>query len=453
MIKLIKHQKQKKMACKTITTRMFRLIVESVFALLMLMSCQENGSKKQDKKNDVPTEFKKHTLSPGLVMAGYQGWFNTPEDGEGRGWHHYERRGKFEPGYCTIDLWPDMSEYEKQYKTPFKYEDGTSATVFSPADESTVQLHFKWMKDYGIDGVFMQRFVSEIRNESGMKHFTGVLESASKAALEYDRTIAVMYDLSGITSDEIDIVIKDWKNLLQKFGYDNRSKYGNYLFCNDRPLVAVWGVGFNDNRRYNLDDIEKLINFLKSDEGGSCSVLLGVPTYWREFGSDCIKDEKLHEVIKMADVVHPWFVGRFNEDKYDSFKSLIGKDKKWCDENGLKYMPVVFPGFSWNNMRPGAPSSTIPRNSGKFFWKQLSGAASEGARMIYVAMFDEIDEGTAIFKTAKKVPIGESKFIPVDADIPTDHYLWLTGKAGQLLKNGVALPAEKPEQKTKNSAD
>ena len=393
-------------------------------------------------------KFEKHTMSPGLAMAGYQGWFNTPGDGEGREWRHYERLGRFEPGYCTIDLWPEMSEYEKQYETAFKFEDGTPATVFSPADESTVRLHFKWMKDYGVDGVFMQRFISEIRNESGMIHFTKLLETANKAAAEYDRTIAVMYDLSGISSSEVDIVISDWKNLLKKFGYNNRSKYANYLFCNNRPLVAIWGVGFNDNRKYTLDDIEKLIRFLKSDEGGNCSVLLGVPTYWREFGRDCVKEEKLHDVIKMADVVHPWFVGRFREEGYDSFKSLIGKDQKWCDENGLKYMPVVFPGFSWNNMLPpGRPSSTIPRNSGSFFWRQLSGAANEGAKMIYVAMFDEIDEGTAIFKVAHHVPVGESKFVPLDADTPSDHYLWLTGKAAQMLKNKELLPSVKPVQK------
>ena len=425
--------------------RMLSLISTSLLALLMLVSCNMNRQNKHDKNNGVSARFKKHTLSPGLVMAGYQGWFDTSEDGANRGWHHYERKGRFEPGYCTIDVWPDMSEYEKQYKTAFKFEDGSPATVFSPQDESTVRLHFKWMKDYGIDGVFMQRFISEIRNEPGRNHFNKVLQSASKAALEYDRTIAVMYDLSGIRSEEIQIVIEDWKKLKAQYGFDKRSKYANYLFNEGHPLVAVWGVGFSDHRKYNLDDIEKLIRFLKSDEGGNCSVLLGVPTYWREQGSDCIKDEKLYNLIKMADVVHPWFVGRFNEQQYDSFKPLIGDDQKWCDAHNLKYMPVVFPGFSWNNMLPvGYPSSTIPRNSGKFLWKQLSGAAAEGAQMIYVAMFDEIDEGTAIFKTAHRVPVGESKFIPLDDDISNDHYLWLTGQAAKMLKNKQQLPTEKP---------
>ena len=429
---------------------MNRINIRHTGLVLGLATIFSIGSVHASNKIKDPQLFKKHTMSPGLVMAGYQGWFNTPGDGEGRGWHHYERHGRFEPGYCTIDLWPDMTEYEKQYETTFRFEDGTPANIFSPADESSVRLHFKWMKDYGIDGVFMQRFISEIRNESGMKHFTHVLESASKAALEFDRTLAVMYDLSGITSKDVDILISDWKSLMAKFGFNDRSKYSNYLFCNNHPLVAIWGVGFNDNRKYSLDDIEKLVRFLKSDEGGNCSVLLGVPTYWREFGRDCVKDEKLHDVIKMADVVHPWFVGRYNEQGYDSFKSLISDDQKWCEKNGLKYMPVVFPGFSWNNMLPpGRPSSTIPRNSGKFLWEQLAGAVSAGAQMIYVAMFDEIDEGTAIFKTAHRVPVGASKFIPVDDDIPTDHYLWLTGKAAQMMKNKQVLPFIKPIQDEK----
>ena len=98
---------------------------------------------------------------------------------------------------------------------------------------------------------------------------------------------------------------------------------------------------------------------------------------------------------------------------------------------------------------PGRPSSTIPRNHGSFFWKQLAGATGEGAQMIYVAMFDEIDEGTAIFKTAHRVPLGESKFIPLDADIPSDHYLWLTGQAARMLKEKQQLPVLKPIQDVK----
>ena len=67
------------------------------------------------------------------------------------------------PRFCTIDFWPEVSEYKKLYKTEFKFADGTPAYTFSSYDESTVDTHFRWMKEYGLDGVFMQRFVGEIR--------------------------------------------------------------------------------------------------------------------------------------------------------------------------------------------------------------------------------------------------------------------------------------------------
>ena len=114
----------------------------------------------------------------GLVMAGYQGWFNTPGDGAGRNWHHYEKGRRFEPGWCTIDLWPEVDEYPDLYETAFCFEDGTVARVPSSHDYSTVETHVRWMQEYGLDGVFLQRFIAEIANPSGRKHFDKVMDSA-----------------------------------------------------------------------------------------------------------------------------------------------------------------------------------------------------------------------------------------------------------------------------------
>ena len=123
----------------------------------------------------------KYMSYQGLVMAGYQGWFNCEGDGADRGWTHYSKRGKFEDGSCTIDFWPEMNEYKVKYKTPFTFADGASAYVFSSYDESTVDLHFRWMQEYGIDGVFMQRFFSVLTDSNRLKHNDKVLASAIKA--------------------------------------------------------------------------------------------------------------------------------------------------------------------------------------------------------------------------------------------------------------------------------
>ena len=93
----------------------------------------------------------------GLVMAGYQGWHGTPGDGcphnPAEGWPHYASVAMnpfiFEPGVLrnNIDFWPDVTEYPCTYKAPdgFKLPNGNTARLYSSYDESTVDLHFRWM--------------------------------------------------------------------------------------------------------------------------------------------------------------------------------------------------------------------------------------------------------------------------------------------------------------------
>ena len=364
-----------------------------------------------------------------LVMAGYQGWFNTPEDGAGLGWKHFEKEKEFKPGKCTIDLWPDVSEYEKTYETAFKLPDETPAKVFSSYDASTTDLHFKWMKQYGIDGVFMQRFVVSIRNQKGKDNYNKILKNAVLSAEKYDRAICLMYDLSGMEAGEEDILIRDWKELCEKYKLVSRNN-NHYVYHHGKPLVAVWGIGFNDRRKYGYEQVKKIIDFLKSE---GCSILVGVPTHWRTLTIDAVSDTRLLELVKQADIVHPWLVGRFDNHTYEPYRKSIEEDIKWCKANGKDYMPVLFPGFSWHNMKKDAPQNMIPRLGGRFFWQQVKGAVDAGAESLYLAMFDEIDEGTAFFKCTNTPPVGESSFITYEGEAP-DHYLWLAGEAAKYLR-------------------
>lgn len=379
----------------------------------------------------------------GLVLAGYQGWFNTPEDGAGLGWRHYLKEGRFRPGCCSIDLWPDVAEYERTYPTSFQLDDGTPARVFSSADRSTAMLHFRWMRDYGIDGVFMQRFLTSIRPAAGKANADSILLHALDAAERYDRALCVMYDLSGAGPDCVERLMEDWRELSEKHRITDRR---HYLRHDGRPLVAVWGVGFDDGRRYGLDEAEWIVDWLHA---AGCAVLVGVPAHWRTLGMDAVRDPRLHEVIARADIVHPWFVGRFNAASYPRFEEQIAGDIAWCREHGKVYMPVIFPGFSWYNLRGGvaAPLDQIPRLGGAFFWQQVYGALSAGAETLYLAMFDEMDEGTALFKCTDRVPVGESPFVGFDPG-ESDRYLWLSGKAAEALRGDVPLTPQMPLRKT-----
>ncbi|MHA7830233.1 MAG: glycoside hydrolase family 71/99-like protein [Flagellimonas sp.] len=399
-----------------------------------------------------------HPSYKGLIMAGYQGWFRAEGDTANEGWRHYGRGDKFDPENNTIDFWPDVSEYRKTYETEFKYPNGENARVFSSADKSTIDLHFKWMKDYGVDGVFMQRFFGVTRNYKALnKTQDKILRNAINASKENGRAIAIMYDLSGLRADGEDCssIIEDWKMLVDELKVTSQDD-NNYLYHNGKPLVAIWGLGFPD-RPYNTRKIgiNRLIDFLKNDPVyGGCSILLGVPTYFRDLNKDCLPDPYLHEVIESADIVLPWMVQRFTplvHNIQDHLRDHVIEDIKWTRDRNMDYVPVITPGFSWRNLslnNPGLAKYTaygaIPRLGGRFYWEQMATVINAGAEMVYVAMFDEVDEGTAIFKVSDTPPNSEEAHFVDNDGMPSDHYLWLTGQGARMLRKEIPFNYEMP---------
>lgn len=382
----------------------------------------------------------------GKVMTGYQGWFNCEGDGGNLGWTHWARnRGKqFGPGNVTVDLWPDMSELteEERFATGFKLADGRTAEVFSSYRKETVLRHFRWMREYGIDGAFVQRFANGLRRKTLRHHKDVVIANCREGANLEGRAYAVMYDLSGLSAGNVAQVIDDWKMLRKKMQIGTDPAY---LKHKGKPLVAVWGVGFGDGRRYTLEECRALIEFLKAD---NCSVMIGIPSGWRELTRDAAPDPALHEVLKLADVISPWTPGRYrNPQEAARHANKFWKpDADWCREQSLDYLPVVFPGFSWHNMKPEAPLDQIPRLKGEFLWSQFVAARNAGTTMIYVAMFDEADEATAIFKCTNNPPIGNRVAFLTYEGLPSDHYLWLTGQGGRMFRGDITITEHPPER-------
>ena len=381
-------------------------------------------------------------------MCGYQGWFTAEGDGSGRGWHHWRGRdGTFRPGSCSIDLWPDLSEFplDERYPTAFRHADGRVAEVFSSFNRKTVLRHFDWMQSYGIDGAFVQRFAAEVMQPLGMRHFNTVLASCREGANRHGRTYSVMYDLSGLGAGQMDAVIDDWKLLIDRM---HITRDRAYLRHAGRPVVAVWGLGFNDGRRYTLGEGRRLADFLKNDARyGGNRVMLGIPTWWRTLDRDCVPDPAMHDLLRRhTDILSPWTVGRYRtpEEAERHAEQVWKPDIAWCVEQGKEYLPVVFPGFSWQNLKPGARLNDIPRLKGRFLWTQYVAAINAGAGMVYQAMFDEVDEATAIFKCTNDPPVGESSFLTYEG-LPSDYYLRLTGAAAKALRGEAKITSALPK--------
>jgi hypothetical protein len=372
------------------------------------------------------------------VMCGYQGWFNAEGDGAGRGWTHWakDRARPLGPGNAKIDLWPDVSELapDERFATAFKHADGRAAEVFSSFRPATVHRHFRWMREYGIDGAFVQRFICDLKDSRALRHNNAVLAACREGANRSGRAYAVMYDLTGLGAGRIGEVMDDWRALRAKMAVTEDPAY---LHHRGKPVVAAWGIGFGDRRDYTLAECRRLVEFLK---GNGCAVMVGVPTGWRESTRDACPDPALRDVIRLADIVSPWTVGRYGkpEEAAAHAEKFWKPDLEWCRREGLDYQPVVFPGFSWNHMH-GGPLDQIPRRKGEFLWSQFAGLKKVGATMAYVAMFDEVDEATAIFKCTSDAPTGDGARFVTYEGLPGDFYLKLTGSGGRLLRGEIPL--------------
>lgn len=113
------------------------------------------------------------------------------------GWLHWFDQPIPNGGGPKFDLFPDVSDYtaEELYPAPgLTLSDGQPAKLFSSRNPRTVQRHFQWMAEHGIDGAFFQRFGTEIQGHSGLKALKDeVCDRVREAADMTGRVWAVMY--------------------------------------------------------------------------------------------------------------------------------------------------------------------------------------------------------------------------------------------------------------------
>jgi hypothetical protein len=101
-------------------------------------------------------------------------------------------------------------------------------------------------------------------------------------------------------------------------------------------------------------------------------------------------------------------------------------------------------------MNQSQPINDIPRQGGDFMWKQAHHYASDpNIKTIWMAQFDEVDEGTAIFKMTSKTSDlpAEGSWLALDADgipLPSDWYLRLAGEAQKMLGGMSPLTSDIP---------
>lgn len=369
----------------------------------------------------------------GKVICGYQGWFNCYGDGSPvKRWVHWSR-GKYKtndglpsPGYLTFEMYPDVNDYKPSslFQTGFaNLGDGEPSVLFSSTKKDVMDKHFSWMKQYGIDGVALQRFLTS--DGVFVKQKDTVALNMCTIAEKYQRIFYLMYDMKASDST----VFKNDLLHVETFNLDS-SPY--YAHKNGKPVICIWGFGLKARPDLPKTSL-RLIQWLKEK---GYYVIGGVPTNWRTGTGDSWAD--YIDVYNAFDMISPWTVGRGSVVNNTYLSNYLIPDNDYCKARNIDYQPVIFAGFAWSNWN-GGTRNQIPRNRGELMWQQVYNIKNSGIKNVYVAMFDEYDEATAIAKAADSyfdIPTNQY-FLTTSADgtyISSDFYLRLVGKATRVLK-------------------
>jgi len=308
-----------------------------------------------------------------------------------------------------------------------------------------VRRHFEWIRQYGIDGIWLQHFAVDLPGGPIEDRYVSrrrVLESVRGAAEETGRAWAIAFDIAGMPTDRMfEGVTREWRKLVAEGVTQDRQ----YLHEGGLPVVQLWGFYYqNPHNAMTAHVGNRLIDFFKAPGTSYHAFLVGGGDWaWRRN-----PDPEWQSLLRRFDAYSPWNVGNVSKDKQGVLHASTGywaEDKRECEKRGMLWLPVVYPGFSWDNLQrltPGA--SLIPRRGGRFLWEQFYALSELGADSVCVAMFDEVDEGTAIFKVTNHPPT-QGHFVTYET-LPSDWYLPLVGEGTRMLREKRSVPAQIPIQ-------
>ena len=382
------------------------------------------------------------------VMAGYQGWFRTPGDVSGNtSWAHWFTAA---PSQSTedFDSWPDLTGMptSAQVTVPgFNFPDGSAATLYSGQNATAVLTHFQWMQAAGIDGVWVSEFESHLPGGSNASDYPNVLNTLNNiraAATSTGRTWALLYDTSGQSATSLATGIEtQWENMVNS-GYTSDARY---LHMNGLPVVMLFGFFPNDSNHILGDPTvgNPLISFFHTT-GKYEAYVVGSGAWNWATGNSAYQDE-----LFTLNAYIPWNVGHTT---VASDGNIVSNDTTWASDystfksQGVKYIPLVNPGTC--SAGPPLTNCAAPRRNGYYLWEQFVDASNIGVgdiNTVFVAMYDEVNEGTAIMPITNTPPAQSPPFLTSPGD-PGNWYEELVVAGEGYLKNGQAVPNSIPIQ-------
>lgn len=356
------------------------------------------------------------------VFAAYQGWFHCPGDpGPNSNWFHWTHISQELPtaANSSVPNYPISDEYpaESRCPVPNLTVNGKQAYFFTSLALGTAETHFRWMRQYHIDGAILQRFLGSL--DGLYEEDDIVLRNAVTAAQDNGRSFFIEYDISGdfenthSQAEEDAVFAKltaDWLHLVNDYHITSSP---NYQKEKSRPVVSLWGMaqgGADITWQMKPALAKRVINWFH--DTAHATVMGGVT-------NNFLEQPDWADVIPMLDIVQPWNVGVYKDQ--DLGWQLVNRTLPHVaatKANGQIYMPTIIPASSSRDENNGnAPVEGAESLGGKFFWDQAYLFRANGVRTLKVAMFDELGEGTSLLKTASNATEAPSQYPWINLDV------------------------------------
>ncbi len=418
---------------------MSRLIALASTALLLVAVSCSQGSAPLPEPAPAPAakgvEVDASTLDL-KVMLEYRGYFGCPGDESGtRHWPGWTDGASSSMESAAVSYLPDVSDLPTGglCGTNMELLDGTAVNLFSSANHRTVDRHFQWMSDYGLDGVFLRRAAGDAEDAAMAAFRDRVARNVRAGAEAHGRVFAIMYDLGRAAPGDI---AGDWAYVAGDLGLTGSDRY---LHHDGRPVLGIDGSGLAHDPGGPANLLAAVSSIrAASGGGGEAALFVVAPARWQSQESAWWAD-----LLRAVDYVSPWDIGEPGDDL--DATAQVTRAKEDADA-GVGYAPAVWPGFSGSG---GMPLNAVPRDGGLLYWAQAFEAVSAGADALYVVSFDGMDDGTAMLKLVPRIgglPVGGS-FLSLDVDgydLPSDWFMRLAGESGRLLRGEIPLSSALP---------
>ena len=116
------------------------------------------------------------------------------------------------------------------------------------------------MRDHGIDGAAVQRFVGSLADPVMHKRVNRVLDNVRHGAEANGRVFYIVYDVSGARPESVISTIRqDWKHLVED---SHITDSPSYLRDHGKPVLQLWGFGFCFNKTSGKSHISRSVCFL-----------------------------------------------------------------------------------------------------------------------------------------------------------------------------------------------